>query len=58
MAKKTLPKPKQAVKAEESEALPPGVKLLRTFKGHQDQVLRVALIRQARYWPAQAQTKR
>ncbi len=42
MAKKAPQKPKQAVKAEESEELPPGVKLLRTFEGHQDQVLGVA----------------
>ncbi len=42
MAKKPPQKPKQAAKAGESEALPPGVKLLRTLKGHQDQVLRVA----------------
>ena len=42
MAKQPPRKSKQAVKAEEPEALPLGVKLLRTLKGHQDQVLRVA----------------
>ncbi len=34
MARKPSKKPKQAVKAEVSEALPPGIKLLHTFKGH------------------------
>ena len=42
MAKKPPKKPKQAAKARKSKALPPGVKLLRTLKGHQGQVLRVA----------------
>jgi WD40 repeat protein len=48
MAEKTPQKPKQTAKAEESDELPPGVKLLRTLEGHRDQVLSVAFDPQGR----------